>query len=192
MAWKQKGTLVLGCTPEHEILTWNTRYINKERQIYTEIIANNLLWCIRILCSNFASQNMEWEEAMRRAHSREPWQTDSKTKPESKHCHIPSQAVTGWQDILSSWPSSWHPRGLSYEKNRQTNWNSRTLYKLPNPSKGYQSWSSSSDKLRTNYAQEGMATKTSRGVPESKAQEFKVRLKSKGPWAGEEPWNMLD
>lgn len=59
------------------------------------------------------------------------------------------------------------------------------------PSKGHQNWSGSSDKLRTNYAQEGMATKTSRGIPEPKAHEPKVRLKSRGPLAGEEPWSVL-
>lgn len=134
---KAEGNPSAGLYPRAWILTWSTRYINKKRQIYTERIPNDLQWCTRILCSKFASWNVEWEEVVRRTHSREPWQTARPTRNQSRkwHCHIPSQVVTGWQDILSSWPSSWHPRELSHEKNQQTNWNSRTLYKLPNPLK---------------------------------------------------------
>lgn len=126
---------VLDCAPDRSwTFTWITRQINKKRQIYTERIPNELWWCIIILCNKFASQNMEWKEVVRRAHSREPWQT-ARTKPESKEkvtLAYPLPQI--WQSSKTAclWAFLLTPQATQpWEK--LPNWNSRTLYKISNP-----------------------------------------------------------
>lgn len=142
MALKQKGKLVLGCTPEHE---YSQELLSKwvRRGEPTQRVPNNLYWCSVILCNKFTSKNVEWREAVRRAYSGEPWQTTGPGDPsqndrrEWRHIYPSLIQHDGKAACLCGLPP-WHSSQFNHEKNHQTNWNSRTLYKIPDPSKDQQ------------------------------------------------------
>lgn len=121
--------------------------------------------------------------------------TDSKTKPESKEKVTLAYPLPRCDRVarqLVFGPSSRYPRQLNHEKNYQTEIQGHYT-KYLTPSKGHQNWRSP-DKLRTNYAQEDMATKTSHGILGPKAQEPKILFKN-GGWGekrGVSRWGTLE